>query len=192
MIPFTAANVERLEAAAGELDVPFEMDEDAFRAFYDRTARPLWAYLARITGDRQVADDLLQETYYRLLRARITHEDEAHRRHYLFRIATNLARDRYRRRTGRPDMVAGSIETDATDSASARGADTRLDLTRAFDRLKRRERELLWLAYAQGSSHQEIGAALGLKTGSIKPLLFRARHRLASLLGGHPKAGDRA
>ena len=38
MMPFTFTNVERLDAAAGELDVPFEMDEDAFRAFYDRTA----------------------------------------------------------------------------------------------------------------------------------------------------------
>ena len=189
---FSIANVARLEAAAGELDVPFEMDEDAFRAFYDRTARPLWAYLARITGDRQAADDLLQETYYRLLRARVVHDDEAHRRHYLFKIATNLARDGYRRRAVAPELVGGSIETDATDSASARGADTRLDLTRAFGRLKRRERELLWLAYAQGSSHQEIGDALGLKTGSIKPLLFRARHKLAGLLGGHSKAGGRA
>jgi RNA polymerase sigma-70 factor (ECF subfamily) len=48
--------------------------------------------------------------------------------------------------------------------------------------LRQRDRELLWLAYAQGSSHQEIAAALGLKTGSIKLLLFRARRRLADLL----------
>ena len=184
MPPFTFANVEHLEAAAGELDVTFEMDEDAFRAFYDRTARPLWAYLARMTGDRQAADDLLQETYYRLLRARVAHEDEAHRRHYLFKIATNLARDGYRRKATAPELVGGSIEADAKDNASARRAETRVDLTRAFGRLKRRERELLWLAYAQGSSHQEIGAALGLKTGSIKPLLFRARHKLAGLLRG--------
>ena len=60
MTPFSLTNVDRLEAAAGALDVPFEMDEDTFRAFYDRTSRPLWAYLARITGDRQAADDLLQ------------------------------------------------------------------------------------------------------------------------------------
>ena|SRR5688500_12379240 len=186
MTRFSFANVERLEAAAGELDVPLEMDEDAFRSFYDRTARPLWAYLARITGDRQAADDLLQEAYYRLLRAQVAHEDESHRRHYLFRIATNLARDGYRRRNTSPDLVQGDIEANAASCASP---EVRLDLTRALRRLKRRERELLWLAYAQGSSHQEIGQTLGLKTGSIKPLLFRARRKLAALLRGGRDGG---
>lgn len=181
---FSLTNVERLEAAASELDVPFEMDEETFRAFYDRTARPLWAYLARITGDRQAADDLLQESYYRLLRARGPLADESHRRHYLFKIATNLARDGYRRKSAAPELVAGAIETDAKDSGAAQRTEARVDLVRAFGRLKRRERELLWLAYAQGSSHEEIGVALGLKTGSIKPLLFRAKHKLAGLLRG--------
>ena len=189
MTPFTFTNVEHLEAAAGELDVPFEMDEDAFRAFYDRTARPLWAYLARITGDRQAADDLLQEAYYRLLRAKVAHEDEPHRRHYLFRIATNLARDGYRRRAAARDITGPDVETAA--AARSGSPDTRIDLRRALTRLKRRERELLWLAYAQGSSHEEIGAALGLRTGSIKPLLFRARRRLAELLRGGPPRGGR-
>jgi RNA polymerase sigma-70 factor (ECF subfamily) len=180
----TFTDVERLEAAAGELDVPFEMDEDVFRAFYDRTARGLWAYLARITGDRQAADDLLQECYYRLLRAKVTHDDENHRRNYLFRIATNLARDRYRRRAAAPEMAAEMNETHGADTQAAARAETREDLRRAMDRLKPREREMLWLAYAQGSSHQEIGETLGLKTGSVKPLLFRARHKLAAILRG--------
>ena len=180
----TVTNVEQLEAVAGELDVPFEMEEDAFQAFYDRTAKQLWAYLARITGDRQAADDLLQEAYYRLLRAKVGLEDETHRRHYLFKIATNLARDGYRRKHTAPEIVHGSIESDARDYRAPARVDTRLDVARAFGRLKRRERELLWLAYAQGSSHEEIGAALGLKTGSIKPLLFRARAKLAAILGG--------
>jgi RNA polymerase sigma-70 factor, ECF subfamily len=185
MTPFSLTNVDRLEAAAGELDVPFEMDEDAFRAFYERTARPLWAYLARLTGDRQTADDLLQEAYYRLLRARVAVEDEAHRRHYLFKIATNLARDGYRRKATGPELVGGPVETEASDTAASQRTETRIDLARAFRRLKKRERELLWLAYAQGSSHEEIGATLGLRTGSIKPLLFRARHKLAALLRGN-------
>ena len=188
MIPFSLTNVERLEAAAGELEVAFEMDEEVFRAFYDRTARPLWAYLAKITGDRAAADDLLQEAYYRFLRAKVQLDDEAHRRHYLFKIATNLVRDGFRRKGTAPDMV-DSVDAEEPDTRAARSSDARIDLTRAFGRLKRRERELLWLAYGHGSSHEEIGAALGLKTGSIKPLLFRARHKLASLLrgvgGGH-------
>lgn len=180
----TYTNVERLEAAAGELDVPFEMDEDAFRAFYDRTARPLWAYLARMTGDRQAADDLLQESFYRFLRARAAMDDEAHRRNYLFRIATNLARDRYRRRATSPELMCAVEESDGADVGAAGRTERWTDLHRAFGRLKRRERELLWLAYAQGSTHQEIGETLGLRTGSIKPLLFRARKRLADMLRG--------
>jgi RNA polymerase sigma-70 factor (ECF subfamily) len=192
MMPFSLTNVERLEAAAGELEVPFEMDEDTFRAFYERTARPLWAYLTRLTGDRHAADDLLQEAYYRLLRAKVGIEDETHRRHYLFKIATNLARDGYRRKASSPEILGTTCEG-AADVAAAPRTEARIDLARAFGRLKRRERELLWLAYAQGSSHEEIGAALGLKTGSIKPLLFRARQKLAGFLrGGTAGAGNHA
>jgi len=43
---------------------------------------------------------------------------------------------------------------------------------------------MLWLAYGQGASHEEIARVVGVRTGSIKPLLLRARRRLASLLGG--------
>ena len=184
MRPLTFTDVERLEAAAGELDVPFVMDEDAFRAFYDRTARGVWAYLARITGDRQAADDLLQECYYRLLRAKVTHDDESHRRNYLFRIATNLARDRYRRKSTSPDLSTEIDESHGADTNAAARVERKADLHRALSQMKPREREMLWLAYAQGSSHQEIGETLGLKTGSIKPLLFRARHKLAAILRG--------
>jgi RNA polymerase sigma-70 factor (ECF subfamily) len=180
----TLSDIERLGEAAETLDVTFQMDEDTFRSFYDRTARPVWAYLSRTTGDNRLADDLLQETYYRFLRACGSYTDEAHRRHYLFRIAVNLVRDHYRR--PRFDRMPASGESHHPRSQSgAEAADRaaeRIDLSRAMARLKPRERDMLWLAYAQGSSHEEIAAVLGLKTASIKPLLFRARRRLAALL----------
>jgi len=186
MRDLTLSELERLGADAAETEEAFQMDEDAFRVFYERTARPVWAYLSRMTGEPPLADDLLQEAYYRFLRAGVAHESEAHRRNYLFRIATNLVRDL--RRRPRVDDVPIGNGRDAIDRADPQSADAaggaarRVDLARAMARLKPRERDLLWLAYAQGSSHQEIAQALGLKTGSIKLLLFRARRRLAALL----------
>jgi RNA polymerase sigma-70 factor (ECF subfamily) len=185
----TVTDVERLTATAAAApveDVAFQMDEDTFRAFYERTARSVWVYLSRIAGDAQAADDLLQETYYRFLRAERTYSSDAHRRNYLFRIATNLVRDSRRRHHMDCVPVPAEDEPDAlrTEGDAAERSVRRTDLARALARLKPRERDLLWLAYAQGSSHQEIAESLGLKTASIKLLLFRARRRLAAILRG--------
>jgi RNA polymerase sigma-70 factor, ECF subfamily len=171
----------------------FQMTEEAFRVFYDQTARPIWLYLARTTGDDRLADDLLQETYYRFLRTRTNFDNDDHRRHYLFRIATNLVRDQWRRaRTNAVDLSEASDLPMATDEGNV-GDRTlrRIEVTRALERLKPRERTLLWLAYAQGFSHEEIASQLGLRTASLKSLLFRARRRLVTLLG-NPRSGGRS
>ena len=177
-------NTEGLSSStdADAQEAALQMDEEAFRRFYGRTATMVWAYLSRATGDPNAADDLLQDAYYRFLRARVTFESEAHRRHYLFRIAMNLVRDRCRR----PRLDQFPLPDDLPAVASgnlAQETQQRTDVQRAMAKLKPRERDLLWLAYGQGSSHQEIADTLGLKTASIKPLLFRARRKLAALLG---------
>jgi RNA polymerase sigma-70 factor, ECF subfamily len=177
----TLSDIDQLSADVDVVDVVFEMDEETFRAFYERTARSVWSYLSRITGDPQSADDLLQETYYRFLRAQGRWESEAHRRAYLFRIATNLARDRHRRAVASPTVQLGDRDV-ASDRVVP--VDTRADLDRAMSKLRPRERALLWLAYGVGQPHTEIANALGVKTGSVKLLLFRARRKLANLLGG--------
>ncbi len=168
-----------LSAAANAGSVPVsDLDEQGFRIFYERTARPLRAYLMGSCGNPALADDLLQESYFRLIRADFRANDEQHRKNYLFRIATNLVRDHYRRhRPETPDIPETVVGENHGDRVAARS-----DLVGALGELKPRERELLWLAYVEGMSHHEIANALGLKTASIRPLLFRARRRMAGVM----------
>jgi RNA polymerase sigma-70 factor (ECF subfamily) len=183
MADITLTDVERI-GAFGDAERTFLMTEDAFRLFYEQTARPVWSYLARMTGDDRLADDLLQESYYRFLRTRATFESDDHRRNYLFRIATNLVRDHRRHpRNKAQHLVDAADDRLSADSHASDRAVRRLDLVRAMGQMKPRERSMLWLAYAQGLSHEEIAQLLGLKKASLKALLFRARQRLLGLLG---------
>lgn len=185
-LTFVIDDATALEASEAASAVAM-MDEEEFRAFYERTSRPLWAYLSRITGSRQEADDILQETYYRFYRAAAVYESETHRRNSLFRIATNVARDAARRAKHR---VVVPIEDDDANAPAPRNreperqAQLRTDLARALERLEPLQRELLWLAYAQGASHEEIAEIVGMKAISIRTVLLRARRKLAKLLDG--------
>jgi len=177
-------------ATADAADLTFQMDEDAFRGFYDRTSRMLWAYLARMAGDRQLADDLLQECYYRFLRADAVLETESHRRHYLFRIATNLVRDGVRRKRTTIPAISQELAPESVGNPEhVEGLNNRLDVTRAMEQLRPRDRAMLWLAYAQGASHDEIARVVGVRPSSMKALLSRARRKLATALGAGVEGG---
>lgn len=154
------------------------MDAEAFAGFYARSAKPLWAYLARVSGDPALADDLAQESFVRFLCADAPLDGEVAARRYLFRIATNLLKDHWRRRPMEPLNEVGDLELcDASAHLEARAL-----LGPALMAMKPRERQLLWLAYAEGYSHREIAAITGLASASIRLLLFRARRKMARLL----------
>lgn len=182
----TAAMHETLMEADETAKASAAMDEETFRVFYERSSRSVWIYLARMTGDRQLADDLLQETFYRFYRAGAAHASDAHRRNSLFRIATNVARDACRRRKFRNHAPLPEFEHEPQAPHDlAEDVAGRTDLARALEHLKPAQREMLWLAYALGASHQEIADALDVKVGSVKLMLFRARRKLANFLRGH-------
>jgi RNA polymerase sigma-70 factor (ECF subfamily) len=157
------------------------MDSDAFAGFYERSARTLWAYVARVSGDPALADDLMQESYLRFLCAAWaethTGEGEVAARRYLFRIATNLLRDHWRR----PKPASIEEIPEEFFAGSANSAQTEW-LGPALARMRPRERQLLWLAHAEGYSHREIAEITGLAAASIRLLLFRARRKIAGLL----------
>jgi RNA polymerase sigma-70 factor, ECF subfamily len=173
-IPLAPARAET--RGGGHAQVP--MDEARFEEFYRKTARALWSYLFRLSGDAATTDDLLQKAFLRLLRAnpRVPSDDDL--RNWLFRVATNVALDHFRKtkrdREQLSDAGAQRIEPPRSDLSH--------DVARTFAELTPRERALLWLAHVEKAEHEEIGEALGVKTASVKVLVFRARRRLRALL----------
>jgi len=173
-----AATVEAL--SLGDAASP-RMDSDAFAGFYQRSARPLWAYLARVSGDQSLADDLMQESYIRFLcaaRPPRLEDGEVASRRYLFRIATNLMRDHWRR----PHSASIEELPEELFATLPNQSEPQAVLSPALKLMKPRERQLLWLAHAEGYSHSEIAEITGLASASIRLLLFRARRRIAALL----------
>jgi RNA polymerase sigma factor (sigma-70 family) len=151
------------------------VDEQAFRALYDATAKPLSRYIVRVCGKQDVADDLLQECYFRLLRSKRADMALADARPYLFRIASNLLHDRWRR------GQEFSLE-DTAEQALEVHPEKRMDAERMLQGLKPRARELLWLAYVEEMTHREIAAVTGLNVMSIRILLQRARREAQVML----------
>jgi RNA polymerase sigma-70 factor (ECF subfamily) len=156
------------------------MNSEQFAAFYQRSARPLWAYLARVSGDPSLADDLMQESYVRFLCASTPCDGEVESRRYLFRIASNLLRDHWRRPgTTSIDDLPESLFVAADPCGQI---DSWALLAPAMARMRPRDRQLLWLAHAENYSHSEIAQITGLATPSIRLLLFRARRKIARIL----------
>lgn len=160
---------------------PRPMDEGRFEVFYRRTAGSLWSYLFRLTGDEATADDLLQKAFFRFLRANPVLASDEHQRRWIFRTATNLALDHFRETKRERSRVDLDGVSEAGPSMEPREV-LRHDMMKTFAELKPRERALLWLAHVEEADHDDIGEALGVKTKSVKVLLFRARKKLGELL----------
>ncbi len=179
---------ERLADFAGEstgdevaAEAGYRLDEAGFERLHARTSQALWSYLRRLTGDPAAADDVHQESYLRYLARPCPSSEERRQSAYLFRIATNLVHDRWRREKRERGWLE-QLLAPATAARPGRRQELSVDFETVFGRLKPRQRALLWLAYVEGYRHREIARILKLKEASVKVLLSRARRRLAGLL----------
>ena len=153
------------------------LDEAAFAAFHARTSRALRAYVYRVLGQAPDVDDIVQEAYLRMLRADVPSDDDEHLRRYLYRVTSNLIVDRWRKRRHEEG------EEMMPELASPRPRyEEHAAVAKIFAELKPRDRALLWLAYVEGESHEEIASSLGVGRRGVKVMLFRARRRLRDLL----------
>ena len=161
------------------------MDAAAFQVFYAKTAPGLRGYLRRASGNEALADDILQESFLRFLRAELVlaarapeEKKDAQLKAYLYKIAASLLIDHWRRakrerRWSLRNFLGGEPVTNPRGDS---------DALRFFRQLKPQEQLLLWLAYVEGFEHREIAAAVGLGEKSVRVLLFRARKKLKHTL----------
>lgn len=157
------------------------MTDQAFEIFYRRTAKGLWAYLYKCTGDSSLADDLLQEAFVAFLKSAPAHLGEAEEKPYLYKIATNLVFMHWRK-TKRRRIWEVRMEHEEDFGGGEEDHATSVDVAKAFGQLNPQQRSLLWLAHVERYEHHEIASMLGVAKGSVKVLLFRARRKFLDLL----------
>ena len=159
--------------------------EEIFRTVYPA----LRAYCIRLTGDGDLASDVAQEAFVRLVKHEVTGEDAAIRV-WLYKVATHLIRDRHRVESNRARLLAENPIWDGRADGPDRGLErkeTREQVRHVLDGLQPRDRELLIMRHG-GFSYREIAAALGIAPASVGTLLSRAQRRFADGLAGTPLA----
>ena len=172
-------------------------DPEAFDELYRRYARPLINYFYKMCYDRAFAEDLMQDTFLKLIRSRKRYRPEATFKTFLYTVARNLMIDRSRSRKAAPKAVStdtrvaedGSslgdlLEGREGDTVKALGDREAADLVRrALQDLPEAQRSVFVLAEAQGLKYREISEILGIPVGTVKSRMNAAVTRLRGLLG---------
>jgi RNA polymerase sigma-70 factor, ECF subfamily len=169
-------------------------DARAFELLYERHKGPLYRYLQRMCGRREVADDLFQEVWSKVIASRSRYEVRAQFNTFLFRIAHNCAVD-YFRRSGRPfegpaadiDELAeqiGAVEHEQPDAAASE-EQVRSDFRRALAELPAEQRDVFVLYEESGLTLEEIGRITGVAMETAKSRLRYAVGKLRTALRQH-------
>jgi RNA polymerase sigma-70 factor (ECF subfamily) len=180
---------DELEAAERALvDALRRGDRAAFDAVYDRFRARLFSFLARLSGDRALAEDLTQETFVRLARKATELAPDTRLRAWLFAVARNLHHDHRRRRLLDLDRLQ-SLALWPEHRAPTRSP---LDLTEADETRRRLEhallrvpepmREALLLVVVEGLSNEEAATILALRPDAVRQRVSRARALLREAL----------
>lgn len=147
---------------------------------------PLFAFLYRMCGESDLAEELMQETFVRAFEAAKRYRPEASVRTWLFSIAANLVRDRWRRRARRGEDLP--LDDQLTVAAPATTEDEALRLISyeavrtALPRLPVEQRSALILRYYHDLSYEEIARVLACPIGTVRSRIHNGLARLKRLL----------
>jgi RNA polymerase sigma-70 factor (ECF subfamily) len=167
----SAEHDDRLMTAVREGDV------SQLGVLFERHHRALFNFFLRLTGDRQASEDLVQDVFVRILKARGTYQPGTQFRTWMYQVARSAHIDRFRSRPR--EISADTEELAPVSQAPLPGAGLEREqqaalLRRALAELPEDKREVLVLSRFQGLKYQEIGALLGCEEGAVKVRVFRA------------------
>jgi RNA polymerase sigma-70 factor (ECF subfamily) len=172
--------------------------EAAFRELVRRYERPVFSLIFRMVRDREIAEDLAQDTFIKVLNNIDRYRPEFKLSSWLFKIANNVAIDHLRKRQLDTVSMEGSphastaTEIEATSFEIASQQESALDemearelgssIERAIAALRPEYRSCIMLRHVEGRSYEEIAAILDLPLGTVKTYIHRARHELRDAL----------
>jgi RNA polymerase sigma-70 factor (ECF subfamily) len=152
-------------------------DASAFDGFYRENAPRLRAFLRQLLGNRQAAEDVMQETFTLIWQCPNGFQPErGPLRTYLYGIGRKRAADWWRKQ--------GSADTSPEQDPAASGTETVSLLSDAMARLPQEQRTLLWLREVEGQSYSELAAILEIPLGTVRSRLFAAREQLRKIWQG--------
>lgn len=155
-----------------------------FRQDVEATIPALRRYARALTRDREIADDLVQDTLVRALRSEhLFHGGEI--RSWLYTILTNLNRNRLRSLSRRP-LLTPMEDNDAPDLAGPEAGGR--DIERALATLVEDQRHALLLVVLEGLSYREVAEVQGVPIGTVMSRLARARVQIKAYLDGERPA----
>ncbi len=174
--------------------------EAAYRELVQRYERPVFSLIFRMVRDREVAEDLAQDTFIKVLNHIDKYRPEFKLSSWLFKIANNVAIDFLRKRQLDTISIDGSpharsaAEIEATSFDVVARQESALDemeakelgtaIERAIQQLRPEYRACIMLRHVEGRSYEEIAATLDLPLGTVKTYIHRARHQLRDALEG--------
>ena len=168
--------------------------DSAFRELIRRYERPVFSLIYRMVRDRELAEDLAQDTFIKVLNHIDRYRPEFKLSSWLFKIANNVAIDHLRRRQLDTISMDGSPHAITQDAIEATSFDVTVKQESALEEMEAKElggaieqaiahlrpeyRSCIMLRHVEGRSYEEIATTLDLPLGTVKTYIHRARHEL--------------
>ncbi|HWA40393.1 MAG TPA: sigma-70 family RNA polymerase sigma factor [Gemmatimonadales bacterium] len=192
----------RLGPTASDQDVVLAArrgSDAAYRELVRRYERPVFSLIYRMVRDRELAEDLTQETFIKALNALASYRPEFKFSSWIFKIANNAAIDQLRRRSVDTLSLDGSPSAETPDAIEATALQVGSKGESPLDEMEAREigkaievaigklrpeyRSCILMRHVEGLAYEEIAATLDLPLGTVKTYIHRARNELRQYLG---------